>query len=190
MFEKWFLSDWSTLLAVVASTLLMYFLVILYTRLVGLRSFAKLSGFEFASTLATGSILASTAVSESVTLPMGAAAVGVLYLTDLTIGNLRRNAGFGVFDNEPLLLVIDQTIIGPAMERANMTEDDLRAKLREANVLDPSTVRGVIMETTGDVSVLHGDEAIHDDLLRDVIDLRPKTTGSVETTYVAMRKLD
>ena len=71
MFEKWFLSDWSTLGAVIASTLMIYLLVILYTRLVGLRSFAKLSGFEFASTLATGSILASTAVSESVTLPMG-----------------------------------------------------------------------------------------------------------------------
>ena len=190
MLEKWFLSDWSTLGAVIGSTLLMYLLVIVYTRLAGLRSFAKLSGFEFASTLATGSILASTAVSKSVTLPMGAAAIGVLYLSDLAIGNLRRRFGFGAFDNEPLLLVFDKTIIGPAMARANMTEDDLRAKLREANVLDPSSVRAVIMETTGDVSVLHGNGEVHDDMLRDVVDLRSETSGTVETTYVAMRKLD
>lgn len=33
----------------------------------------------------------------------------------------------------------------------------MSGKLREANVLDLSQVRAVILETTGDVSVLHGD---------------------------------
>ena len=31
------------------------------------------------------------------------------------------------------------------------------AKLREANVLDISEVRAVVLETTGDISVLHGE---------------------------------
>ncbi|MFB6098832.1 MAG: YetF domain-containing protein [Salinibacter sp.] len=39
--------------------------------------------------------------------------------------------------------------------RANMTEADLRAKLREANVTRLAQVRAVVMGSTGDVSVLH-----------------------------------
>jgi uncharacterized membrane protein YcaP (DUF421 family) len=39
-----------------------------------------------------------------------------------------------------------------------MTRSELRAKLREANVLEWSQIRAVVLETTGDVSVLHGDE--------------------------------
>ena len=37
-----------------------------------------------------------------------------------------------------------------------MTRADLLAKLREANVLSFHQVHAVVMETTGDVSVLHG----------------------------------
>ena len=57
------------------------------------------------------------------------------------------------------------------MRRAHVTRDDVRAKLREANVLDYSQIRAVVFETTGDVSVLHTDQAdreLASDLLADV----------------------
>ena len=38
-----------------------------------------------------------------------------------------------------------------------------------ANVLQMSTVRAVVLETTGDISVLHGDGALHPDLLYGVV---------------------
>lgn len=40
-----------------------------------------------------------------------------------------------------------------------VTESDLRAKLREANVLELSQVQAVVFETTGDIAVLHSDKA-------------------------------
>ena len=50
-----------------------------------------------------------------------------------------------------------------------MTEADLRAKLREANVLAMDEIRAVVMESTGDVSVLHGPPgSLSRELLRDV----------------------
>jgi len=36
-----------------------------------------------------------------------------------------------------------------------VTESDLRAKLHEANVFEPSQVFAVVFETTGDIAVLH-----------------------------------
>lgn len=51
----------------------------------------------------------------------------------------------------------DGVILHEALPYTRVAKDDLIAKLREANVLDLSQVRAVILETTGDVSVLHGD---------------------------------
>lgn len=43
------------------------------------------------------------------------------------------------------------------LTKAGMTKGDLYGKLREANAYDLSRVLAVIVEPTGDVSVLHGD---------------------------------
>ena len=64
-----------------------------------------------------------------------------------------------LMDNEPLLLMKGQTIYHENLKKARVTEDDLYGKLREANVLNLSQVRAVVFESTGDVSVLHGDES-------------------------------
>lgn len=44
-----------------------------------------------------------------------------------------------------------------AMKKSRVAESDVWAKLREANALDLAQVRAVVLETTGDISVLHGD---------------------------------
>ena len=41
-------------------------------------------------------------------------------------------------------------------------------KLREANVLNTNQIRAVVLETTGDISVLHGEGELQDDILKDV----------------------
>ena len=57
-----------------------------------------------------------------------------------------------------------------AMRRARVTKADVIGKLREANVLRLEEVRAVILEVTGDISVLHGDpdEGVDDLLLEGV----------------------
>ena len=56
------------------------------------------------------------------------------------------------------------------LKRSRVTLGDLRAKLREANVTDLSQVKAVVFETTGDISVLHGQEVqeVQEWLLADV----------------------
>jgi uncharacterized membrane protein YcaP (DUF421 family) len=61
------------------------------------------------------------------------------------------------------------------MAVARITEDDLRATLRSANVHDLSLVQAVIMEGTGDIHVLHSDSntAVDPWLLQGVRDYEP-----------------
>lgn len=55
------------------------------------------------------------------------------------------------------------------LKKARLTENDVLAKLREANVLQFSDVRAVILEATGDVSVLHGSKEVNAQILKDVV---------------------
>jgi uncharacterized membrane protein YcaP (DUF421 family) len=48
-----------------------------------------------------------------------------------------------------------ETILYDNLKKAHVTEGDLRAKLREANVLDLAQIRAVVFESTGDIAVLH-----------------------------------
>ena len=63
-------------------------------------------------------------------------------------------------DNSPILLMRDGKILHDNLKKTKITEDELRGKLREANALRLSEVKAVILETTGDVSVLHSKEDI------------------------------
>lgn len=172
MIAHWFWTSWTDAGRIALSAVLMMVAVISIIRLVGLRSLSKMSSFDFAVTVAIGSITAST-VASTVPVASGALAVAALLAVQAAISWLRRRVSFGVVvDNTPTLLMRDGTMIDAALTLCRVTESDVVAKLREANVDDLSRVHAVVLETTGDISVLHGDGPIDTRLLRDVRDLR------------------
>ena len=168
--EKWFEASETSLVAITLSAIGIFILVILYTRIAGKRSFSKMSSFDFAMTIASGSILASTIVLKNVSLVQGAIALLVVYILQLVTAYLRRYPTFQkITDNDPILLMKDGEIYYDNLKKARVTESDLRGKLREANVIQLSEVRAVVFETTGDVSVLHSaDKKLEDWIIKDV----------------------
>jgi uncharacterized membrane protein YcaP (DUF421 family) len=158
-YAKWLFVTEPAVAAVAITTLGVYLAVILLTRLSGLRSFSKMSSFDFAITVAVGSTVASTVVLKSVSLLKGAVALAALYTVQHGAATLRQYVPwFGhLQDNDALLLMAGEEILDDNLRKAQVTRGDLRSKLREANVIHPGQVRAVVMETTGDVSVLHAD---------------------------------
>lgn len=69
--ENWFNVSYESVIAISLSALGIYAAVILFTRIAGKRSFSKMSSFDFAMTVAVGSILASTILNSSVSLMEG-----------------------------------------------------------------------------------------------------------------------
>ncbi len=134
--------------------------VIVLIRTTGLRSLSKMTNFDFVMTVALGSLVAGAAQAtdwKGYAQPM-IAMVGI-FIAQWVAVRLRKDvdAVETVMQNQPLLLMRDGEINHAALKSARVAESDLIAKLREANVLDLSKVRAVVLETTGDVSVLHGD---------------------------------
>ncbi|TXD49609.1 DUF421 domain-containing protein [Polaribacter sp. IC073] len=171
--KEWIFTNIETLQFISISALGVYITIVLLTRIFGKRSFSKMSSFDFACTIAIGSIIASTLLSKSVSLFEGIFGLTIVYLLQGITAYLRKFKFFrNIVDNEPLFLMKKQEILWHNMKKANVTEGDLRAKLREANVLRLSEVKAVVFETTGDISVLHSskNEEIAEWLVKGVLE--------------------
>jgi uncharacterized membrane protein YcaP (DUF421 family) len=171
--SEWFVSPPKTYLAIFLSALGIYITLIIFTRLAGKRSFSKMSSFDFAMTVAVGSLIASTVLSKNVSLVQGIAGLASLYIIQISVAILRRFEWVkNLVDNKPLLLMDGSNILHDNLKKARVSEGDLRSKLRESNVLSLDQVRAVVFETTGDVSVLKASEktqTLDNYLVKDVL---------------------
>ncbi|NGP90035.1 DUF421 domain-containing protein [Fodinibius halophilus] len=172
---SWIGTTWSALFMVLLSTIGIYIILIVLTRMSGLRSFSKMSSFDFAITVAFGSIIASTVLAEDPPLLQAAAGLISLFGIQMIVSSLRGSSTVmsTLVDNEPILLMRGTEILDENLREAKVTHNDLRAKLREANVTKMTQIQAVVMESTGDIAVLHNDSKNHeidDFLLKGVRD--------------------
>ncbi len=170
--ENWLIASLPILGKTLLSVLVIFTIIIIIAKLAGLRTFAKMSSFDFASTIAIGSILASVVLDGGQSLAKGTVALaGVVAFQYFFSVLARKNAKFrDFFTNSPMLLMKDGEILYENLSKTNVGESELLAKLREANAFKLSEVKAVVLESTGDISVLHteSDKEIEDFLLKGV----------------------
>lgn len=145
--------------------------VVVLVRVVGLRSFSKMTSFDFVTTVAMGSLLAGVGQATSWTaLAQALAAMAALLFVQWAAAKLRRR--WARFDdavtNQPIVLMRDGRFCESALEATRVERGDVLAKLRGANVQGFGEVQAVVLETTGDISILHGREPVADGLLEGV----------------------
>ena len=147
------------ILELIISVLGIFSVIIIITKIYGLRTFAKMSSFDFASTIAVGSVLASTILNNNYSLLKGSIVLVAIITFQTLFSFLVRKIDFfqNLFTNKPQLIMFNGTILYDRLKKCNIGKDDLIAKLREANVHDFQEVKAVIFESTGDISVLHND---------------------------------
>ncbi|QDU37404.1 hypothetical protein Mal4_17150 [Maioricimonas rarisocia] len=175
MFEKWITADLNAAPLVILSGVVTYAAILLYTRIVGLRTFSKMSAADFAMTIAVGSMFGSTVSTSNPALLLGLVALAAVFAGQWLTAWLRRRTKWFTrwIDNEPLLLMARGEVIEENLTKANVTRSDIYAKLRESNALTYDQVLAVVFETTGDISVLHSEQEgarIEPDFLKDVAD--------------------
>ena len=161
-----------TALLVIGTVLAIFTIMMVITRIFGLRTFAKMSSFDFASTIAVGSILASIIINKDQSILKGALALACIIAFQTLFSFLvRKSDSFKqLFTNKPQFLMVDGDILYDNLKSCNIGVSDLMAKLREANVHELSEVQAVVFESTGDISVLHSSDknVVDSIILRDV----------------------
>jgi len=139
-------------------------------RLIGLRSFSKMTSFDFVMTISMGSLLASAAQAEQwASFSQTMLSMATLFTLQYLLSRFRLNSRpvSRMISNEPVLLMRNGKILEETLKSTRVSRTDLIAKLREANVTSLETVGAAVLETTGDVSVIHG-EAFDERLLEGV----------------------
>lgn len=167
-----FTKDLDIMPEVIIGTVVLYLGIIVYTRIFGLKSFSKMTGFDFLNTVAIGNLLAMSVATSSPSLFVGALLIGLLYLLNylVTLITFKSKIAEEAMDNSPMLLMENGKVLYDNLKKTKVTENELRGKLREANVIRLTEVKAVILETTGDVSVMHTskDKELEDYIMEDV----------------------
>ena len=134
---------------------------VMLVRLVGLRSFSKMTSVDFVTTIATGSLIAQAGTrSDWTSFFQALSAIAGVFLIQyaLALARQRWDKVQRLIKNRPILLMEEGEFLEDAMTASRVTRSNIMEKLRAANVLDFSEVRAVVLETTGNLSVIHGDD--------------------------------
>lgn len=143
---------------------------LLLVRLVGLRAFSKMTAFDFVATVATGSLIAQAGTrSQWNDYFEVLAAIAGVFLVQWSLAKARQKSRTveKLLSNQPVLLMERGRFLDGAMADARVSRDNVLEKLRKAGVTDLSEIRAVILETTGDISVIKG-ESLSAELLQGV----------------------
>jgi uncharacterized membrane protein YcaP (DUF421 family) len=149
-FESWYNVERTVALSVIGFTALFTML-----RVSGKRTLSKLNVFDFVFVVAVGSVFASTIISKDVTLIEGLAALATLIVIQLVLAELasRYPTAERLINGEPTLLLSHGRFIPAALRKERVTEEEVRAAIREKGVTRVEDVDAVIMENDGSLSV-------------------------------------
>ena len=139
-------------------------------RIVGLRAFSKATAFDFAATIATGSLIAQAGTrSDWSEFFQAMSAIGAVFLVQFVLakGRIMSRPFARAIDNRPLLLLKDGKFREDAMHDARITRATLLEKVRSSDAGRLEDIKAIVLETTGDLSVLTSDE-LGSELLDDV----------------------
>jgi uncharacterized membrane protein YcaP (DUF421 family) len=151
-----FFKDWAEIGRGAAMAVLAYAGFILFLRISGPRTLAKMNVFDFVFVVALGSTLAHTIMDPRLTLLKGLGAVAVLILLQFTISWLTRHSKVleRIINGEPILLFFKGHFLEDTMRRERVTREEIRAAIRNKGLGPLEVVHAVVLETDGTFSVV------------------------------------
>lgn len=175
-----FFSGWSTLARTALIAVLAYPSMLVMLRLSGQRTLSKMNAFDLVVTIALGSTLASVILTGSVALAQGLLAffllIAMQYLLALLTSRLPVAERW--VNGEPVLLFHRGTFLRQAMRQARVSEDEIRAGVRQQGRDALADIEAVVLETNGQLSVIPTAHAGRDSALAVVPgEQEPPTPG-------------
>ncbi len=168
--EKIFFNSWSDLFRVLIVGVLAYSSLVMFLRISGKRTLAKMNAFDLVVTVALGSTLATILLSKEVSLAEGLLALSLLIGLQYVIAWLstRSRRVESLVKSEPAMLFHQGRFLPQAMQRERVTESEVRAAIRSEGIAGLDDVTAVVLETDGTFSIVKGEKASSPSSLKDV----------------------
>ena len=151
-----FFDSWTGLGRVLIAGVVAYVALVAFLRVAGKRTLSKMNAFDLVVTVALGSSLATILLSKDVAILEGVTAFAVLIALQfvVTSASLRWKAVDRLVKSQPRMIFYRGNFLDGAMRRERVTEDEIRAAIREHGSLSSDSVLAVVIETTGTLSVI------------------------------------
>ena len=150
-----FFDGWYNVGRAAVLSLLGFVALIAILRVSGKRTLSKLNVFDFVFVVAVGSLFAASIVEKDVTLLEGLAAVTTLVVFQAVLAELaaRSDSFERLINGEPALLFSRGSFLRRAMKKERITEEEVRAAIRQQGVTRIEDVDAVVIENDGTLTV-------------------------------------
>ena len=144
------------MLMVLLKTLIIYAYLLLIMRLMGKREVGQLQTFELVVSMIIADVAAVPIYDEKASLLNAIISVGTLFLLHVIIAiiNLKSVKGREILCGRPRILIEKGKIDEEALKKEFLTINELQERLREKDVFNLGEVEYVILETSGQISIV------------------------------------
>lgn len=144
------------LLEVALRTFVMFVVILITLRVSGKRGIKQLSVFELVLIIGLGSAAGDPMFYEDVGLLPAFVVFAMVILLYVLVTKITDKVRWAekLLEGEPAYLMKDGNLLVKELERSNLSREELFAELRLLNVEHLGQVRTVVLETSGELSVL------------------------------------
>lgn len=153
--SEMFFQDMQDIVRTLIVGTLAYIVLVLFLRISGKRTLAKLNAFDLVVTVALGSTLSAILLQESISLAEGAVALALLIFAQflVTFFSVRSSRFAQVVRSEPTLLAKDGRFCQSALTSQRVTRDEALSVVRAQGGRDIADVQFLVLESDGSISV-------------------------------------
>jgi len=168
--DNLFFNDWTSFFKTLIMTVLAYFSMVFILRASGKRTLSKMNAFDFVVTVALGSSLATVALNTSIALANGVLVFFLLIFLQFLITWLEvRIPGVKkIVTSQPALLLYQGKILPKALKQERVTKEELWMQARKKGFGSLEEVGIIVLETTGDLTLMPKAENLDAQTLQDV----------------------
>ena len=154
-------AGWEPLARIVFVGTCAYFALLFTLRVPGPRSIAKTNIFDFIVSVAIGSVFGRILTAKEVALTEACLAFALLVGLQWLVSRLRLRWPWfaSLVANGPVLLFYEGQYLAPALSRARFSPADVDELLRTKGYGSRAGVRAVVLEASGEISVLRREES-------------------------------
>ena len=159
------LTNWHTVLQIMARTTVVYLLVLIGIRLTGKREVGQMTPFDLTLLLLLSNSVQNAMTGPDTSLLGGAVAALVLLVLNYLLAELSGlNRKFrNVVQGSPTLLIHNGSLLPAHLSKEHVSLDEIKRALREHGVNSIEDVALAVLEVDGSISVLKYDD-VHNHL--------------------------
>lgn len=136
--------------------IVVFFLILLITRVVGRRELGSLEPFDLIMLVVVGDLVQQGVTQSDYSLTGTLIVLATLAVLTVSTSYLsfRVKPLRGLLEGEPIVLIADGELVMRNLRRERLTVDELAAEARQQQIADLADVRFAVLETSGRISFL------------------------------------